>query len=123
MLPSGIDEWITPKNERTTGWVEVKSGGVGVKDVGYLISTMQREKAPLGLFITLEQPTKPMLQEAAEAGFFHSELADRDYPRVQVLTIEDLLHGKKPELPLLVLPTYQQAEKVKESPGQMEAFG
>ena len=77
----------------------------------------------ISLFITLEEPSKPMLQEAAEAGIFHSELANRDYQRVQIVTVDDLLHGKKPELPLLLLPTYQQAEQVKASPGQMEAFG
>ncbi len=47
----------------------------------------------------------------------------RDYPRLQILTVRELLEGKRPALPLLVMPTYQQAEVVKESPGQIEAFG
>jgi site-specific DNA-methyltransferase (adenine-specific) len=64
-----------------------------------------------------------MDKAAAEAGLYHSELADRDYPRVQILTIRELLEGKRPLLPLLVMPTYQQAERVQASPGQMEAFG
>ena len=33
------------------------------------------------------------------------------------------IDGKRPQLPLLVMPTYQQAERIKESPGQIEAFG
>ena len=84
---------------------------------------MQREDAPLGLFITLDEPTAPMRKEAATAGIWHSELANRDYPRVQILTIDELLHGRKPELPLLVLPTFQQAEKVQQARGQVELFG
>jgi hypothetical protein len=60
---------------------------------------------------------------AATAGIWRSELANRDYPRIQLMTVEELLHRRKPELPLLVLPTYQQAEKVRQSPGQVEMFG
>jgi len=74
--------------------------------------------------VTLEEPSKPMLAEAAGAEMFHSELADRDYPRVQIITIRELLDGRKPQIPLLVLPTYQQAEKIdQESPGQEKLFG
>jgi hypothetical protein len=40
--------------------VSVKSGHVGRKEVGELRGTIEREKAALGLFITLEEPTRPM---------------------------------------------------------------
>jgi hypothetical protein len=58
--------------------------------------------------------------EATTAGLWRSELAGRDYPRIQILTIRELLDGKRPQLPLLVLPTYQQAEKVRPDDGQQE---
>jgi hypothetical protein len=74
-------------------------------------------------FLTLEEPSEPRWVEAAMAGLFHSELADRDYPTVQLLTIKELLEGKRPALPLLVMPTYPQAEKVQVAPGQAELFG
>lgn len=93
--------------------VEVKSGHVDVGQVRGLKGAMEREGAPLGLFLTLEEPSGPMVTEATTAGFWHSELADRDYPRIQIMTIRELLDGKRPSLPLLVLPTYQQATQVK----------
>jgi DNA modification methylase len=103
--------------------VSVKSGHVNVAQVRDLVGTMKREAAPLGLFVTLEPPSKPMLAEAVAAGTFQSELSNRTYPAVQILTIESLLGGAKPQLPLLLLPTYQPAERVEgPSPGQVEMF-
>jgi hypothetical protein len=100
--------------------VSVKSGHVNVSQVRDLKGTMEREGAPLGLFLTLDEPSEPMRVEAATSGLFHSELAGRDYPRVQILTIRELLQGTRPALPLLVLPTYQQAERVRAAPGQQD---
>ncbi len=104
--------------------VSVKSGGVNRAMVGDLAGVVQGEGAAMGLVITLEEPTAPMRLEAAKAGEFYSELSRRSYPKVQIITIRELLDGRKPDIPLLVLPTYQQAEKVEEvSPGQEKLFG
>ena len=124
---SGIDGKITFTDvggKLQTVIVSVKSGGVNRGIVSDLVGVMHREGAAMALFVTLEEPSKPMLAEAAGAEMFHSELADRDYPRVQIITIRELLDGRKPQIPLLVLPTYQQAEKIdQESPGQEKLFG
>ena len=104
--------------------VSVKSGGVTRSMVGDLVAVVQREAAAMGLFITLEEPTKAMHVEAASAGDFYSEVAKRSYPKIQIVTIKDLLDGKKPEIPLLVLPSYEQVDPVDQpSPGQVEMFG
>lgn len=71
--------------------VQVKSGKVGVKDIRDLVGTMSREGAEMGVFLTLVEPTAPMKQEAASAGTYNSPWDGKPYPRVQVLTIEDLL--------------------------------
>lgn len=71
-------------------------------------------------------PTGPMKQEATIAGTYHSEVSGRDYPRVQILTIRELLEEhRKPELPLLLLPACQKAERVEEEKAteQQEMFG
>jgi site-specific DNA-methyltransferase (adenine-specific) len=125
---SGIDGKITftsgPRGEVSEVLVEVKSGHVDVGQVRGLKGAMEREGAPLGLFITLEEPSGPMVHEAATAGVyrtsgpFDDDAHARDYPRVQILTVGELLRGRKPQLPLLVMPTYQQAEVVREAPGQ-----
>lgn len=123
---SGIDGKVTFSDVGGTVrevLVSVKGGHVNVSQVRDLKGTMEREGAPLGLFLTLEEPSEPMRVEAATAGVFHSELADRDYPKVQILTIKGLLDGKRPVLPMLVMPAYQPAERVQVAPGQEEMFG
>jgi DNA modification methylase len=75
--------------------VSVKGGGnVGAAMMRDLGGTVQRTKAEIGLFITLTPPTKPMEKEAAAAGFYRAGNG-KDYPRIQILTIEDLLTGRK----------------------------
>ncbi len=98
--------------------VQVKSGKVSVRDVRDLRGTLEREKAALGLLLTLEAPTEPMETEAVEAGFYHSPGWYRKYPRVQILTIEALLGGAKPQMPP-AWGTFKQAERVAE-PGAVQ---
>jgi site-specific DNA-methyltransferase (adenine-specific) len=113
---SGIDGVIgftDAGGKRDRVIVSVKSGHVNASMIRDLKGTLEREKAALGLFVTLEEPSKPMKQEAAEAGFWHSEVWNRDYPRVQIITIRELLEeGRKPYLPAFVHQPYQRAEKV-----------
>lgn len=125
----GIDGVISfstgPHGEVGRALVSVKSGTVNSGMVRDLKGVLDREKAEIGLFITLEQPSGPMHLEATTAGMYHSDLSGRDYPRIQILTIRELLEEHRhPELPVLVLPAYQQAEKVEQkAPGQRELFG
>lgn len=88
--------------------------------------TVDRERAEIGLFITLEEPTSEMQLEATAAGFYTSPIDGRDYPSIQILTIRELLEEhKKPMLPLLTLTPYQPAEhiRLKEAAAQQEMFG
>ncbi|HET7676949.1 MAG TPA: hypothetical protein VFK38_03785, partial [Candidatus Limnocylindrales bacterium] len=104
----------------------VKSGKVNSAMVRDLKGTIEREKAEIGIFITLEEPTREMELEATTAGVYTSPISGRDYPRIQILSIRDLLEGgKRPVLPLLLLPTYQQAERLtdKKAAEQQEMFG
>ena len=66
-----------------------------------------------------------MQLEATTAGVYTSALSGRDYPRIQILTVRDLLEEhRKPDLPVLVLPAYQRAERVdKKAAEQGELFG
>ena len=93
--------------------VQVKSGGVQRNQIATLKSDMEREKADLALFVTLKPPTRPMRQEALEAGFYAPEaFPDHRSPRVQILTIEELLSGVKADLPPSALPaTFQRAPR------------
>ncbi|HEV2485233.1 MAG TPA: DNA methyltransferase [Terracidiphilus sp.] len=77
----------------------VKAGGVSVPQVRDLVGVLDREKAEIGVFLCFEPPTKPMLKEAAEAGFYKST-DGTTYPKLQILTIQQILDGRQPEYPL-----------------------
>jgi hypothetical protein len=89
--------------------LSVKSGHVSVKDVRDLRGVIEREKAEIGVFITLEDATKPMTTEAASAGFYKSPWGN--HPRLQILTIADLLEGKGIDYPHLSNVTFKRAPK------------
>lgn len=76
----------------------VKGGqNIGVSEVRDLVGVLQREKAEIGVYISFEEPTRPMQREAAEAGFYTSPgasgAAGGKFPRIQLLTIKGLLEG------------------------------
>ena len=48
-----------------------------------------------GVFITLQEPSKPMVKEATEAGTFTYRLNGLKYPVIQILTVDELLHGEE----------------------------
>lgn len=79
--------------------VQVKSGHVNSATMRDLRGTLNREDGALGVLVTLEEPTSEMVKEAATAGFYHSEFWDKDYPKIQILTIGDLLEGKEVKMP------------------------
>ena len=73
--------------------------------IATLKGDMARENAALGIFITLEPPTNPMVQEAIAADFYEPEsLTGNPYPKVQILTIEQLFDGQAPAYPRFAAP-------------------
>ena len=90
--------------------VSVKGGAnVGLAMVKDLIATVDREKAKIGVFVTLAEPTKPMEREAVTAGFYQTDYGK--FPKIQILTIEDLFAGKKPHMPWLDPTTFKKAAR------------
>jgi hypothetical protein len=83
--------------------IQVKSGRVGVKDIRDFRGVMEREKATLGLFVTLEPPTQDMRHEADQAGFYTTPLGNLKIPRLQIRTIEELLAGHGFQIPSAAL--------------------
>jgi site-specific DNA-methyltransferase (adenine-specific) len=101
--------------------VSVKGGeNIGVKYVRDLRGVIERDEAEMGVLITLHPPTGPMIIEAAAAGNV-SKSAHGKLPRLQILTIEDMLEGRMPKLPPLPVPSHvaTRAPK-KEDRGQLE---
>ena len=70
-----------------------------IRDLGHVIN---REKASLGLFVSLTKPTAPMRQEAVKAGYYESP-AGAIFPKIQILTLKGLLEGtERPRYPDLM---------------------
>ena len=80
--------------------VQVKSGNVSVKDIRDLGHVVDREKAAMGIFITLNKPTRPMIEESAKKGFYIFPITKQKMPKIQILTIEEILSGKSHHIPL-----------------------
>lgn len=80
---------------------QVKSGKVQRNDIATLNSDRQRENAALAVLITLEGSTKPMRDEALAAGVYHHALLNRDYPRIQIVTVREMIEeNRRIDLPL-----------------------
>ena len=107
----GIDGHIYFKPDGKTtekAIVSVKGGdNVGVTMVRDLGHVIDREKAKVGVFITLTEPTKPMEIEAVKAGYYVTEHGK--FPKIQILTIADLFAGKKPHLPWVDPASFRKA--------------
>jgi len=100
----GIDGVIPffagPKEDYKRVIVSVKGGEhVNVVMVRDLKGVLEREKESIGILLTLAPPTKDMVTEAAASGLYNSEFWGRKFPRLQIMTIEEMLGGKKPDMP------------------------
>ena len=102
--------------------VQVKSGKVSSPLIRDLVGTVEREKAAMGLFITLEEPTRDMRTEAVSAGFYHSDLWQRDFPKIQIRTVEELLEGKGFDIPSHP-SMYQASQRIARSEGEQGRLG
>jgi site-specific DNA-methyltransferase (adenine-specific) len=100
--------------------VQVKSGHVSVKDIRELKSIA--EQNAMGIFITLALPTREMQKEAVATGYYHSPLYGRDYPKIQILTIEELLQGKKVDMPPTTREFFPKAPRISKREGEQIAL-
>ena len=108
----GIDGHIYFRPDgRTTekAIVSVKGGeNVQVAMVRDLAHVVDREKAKIGVFVTLAEPTAPMKTEAIKAGYYQTDFGK--YPKIQILTIRELFEGKKPAIPLIDPTAFKKAQ-------------
>ena len=95
--------------------IQVKGGKTGVKDVRDLRGVLDREKAAIGILISLQPPTGPMETEAASAGFYEHKTNQQKYPRLQLRTVKELMEGKGIERPTTVAATDETFKKAPES--------
>jgi hypothetical protein len=115
----GIDGRIFFHDEADSGKtkqiiISVKAGKTGPAHVRDLRGVVEREKAAIGLLLTMEDPTAPMRKEAASTGFYECVAWNTRHPKIQILTVGDLLGGKKLDVPPTQdIRTFKKAPKVK----------
>ncbi|WPM31182.1 DNA methyltransferase [Hydrogenobacter sp. T-2] len=106
----GVIYFYMDKDKIGKAIVQVKSGKVSVKDIRELKAVVEREKAQMGIFITLEEPTKPMQEEALQGGYYTCPITKRNFPKLQIITLKELLEGKSPLVPFQISP-YKEGQK------------
>lgn len=92
----GYYYWVDNKKSKKA-IISVKSGHVSPSDIRDLIGTVDG-KADCGIFLTLEEPTSAMISSAKSKGFIEDSMSV-SYPKIQILTVEEILNGKKLDLP------------------------
>jgi len=91
--------------------IQVKSGHVNPGQIRDLRGTIERVQAQIGVFITLNEPTIGMRKEAVSAGYYRSPGWNKNYPKIQILTIKELLKGKGIDYPPKTSITFKKAKK------------
>lgn len=127
----GIDGRIffhdDPKGKTKQIILSVKAGHVNVSHLRDLRGVVDREQAAIGVLLTMQNPTKPMRTEAASAGFYQPETLGQNkrYPRLQILTVAELLDGRgidQPPAAHRVDTTFKKAPKEEKEIGKTLAL-
>jgi len=119
----GIDGRIVFQGDKPGSFesviLSVKAGHTNVAHVRDLKGVLEREKAAIGVLISMQEATSPMKTEAVTAGFYESALWGRKYPKIQLFKVAELLAGKTIEMPPIrqVQATFKKAPKAAEKQG------
>ena len=119
-MDRGIDGYLyfRDADKRTQfAIVSVKGGGIKSGDIRDLKGTMEREKAALGLFLTLNDPSREMQREAAATGFY--ETGGKKFPRLQILTAAQILDNRRPQVPFGFTEGFKKAEREETEQGRL----
>jgi len=94
----GLGMYLIPTVEQPVkAAFQVKGGNVQSRDIDALWGAMNKHKCELGVFLTIQSPTRPMLETVANSGYYSA--AGFNYPRLQILTLEEFFNGKILHLP------------------------
>ena len=104
-------------------FIQVKSGKVGVKDIRDFDSTLNSFDSPIGIFVTMEEATKPMQEYALSLPKYTSMkgslMQGQTYPKITIISIEDILAENVPDFAVRVT---KRAEAVSDAPANGDLF-
>lgn len=122
-MDRGIDGYLHFSDENRKSQmaiISVKGGAIKSGDIRDLKGVMDREEAALGIFLTLREPTREMVKEAAAAGFY--ETGGQKMPRLQILTAAEVINGARPKVPFGHTESLKKAVKEKATGKQGQLF-
>ena len=100
------------------GIISVKAGATGPKDVRDLGGVVASDSAAtFGVLVCLQPPTRPMVEAALEAGQWKSDYDGANYPKLQILSAQDLIDGHQVRMPASRTPVFAQAAREKRTEG------
>ncbi|MFN5516180.1 MAG: DNA methyltransferase [Cyanobacteriota bacterium] len=97
---------------------QVKSGKVKSGDIRDLQGTMTLQQAAIGILITLQNPTKDMIQTAKTAGIYQSRYMSQSVDKIQIVTVQDIIENKRRLDIRLIFEVLKSAEKQRETTSQ-----
>ncbi|MGH3768983.1 MAG: restriction endonuclease, partial [Pseudonocardiaceae bacterium] len=100
--------------------VSVKGGATNPGHIRDLIGTVESQKAAMGLFICMRTPAKAMIEAVNHSGIYTHPANRQKFPKVQLISVEDLLNDKRPNLPNTLLPYFQAQRRYDDKSEQME---
>lgn len=118
----GIAFFLIDKDTNGKAIFQVKSGGASRATMATLNSDRQREGAEFGILISMDSPIKSMREEVTAAGKYRHPLLNRDDDRLQVVTVEDILAGKRLNLPMGRTDAVKSAAALPSDTGQETLF-
>ncbi len=107
----GIAYFRSEKDDPEKIILQVKSGKVSSRDIRDLQGTITRESATIGIFITLQKPTKDMIKEAKEAGIYQSQYMSAPSDKIRIVTVQEIIEEQKRLDIRLSLEVLKSAEK------------
>ncbi len=107
----GFAYFMVDKDTNGKAVFQVKSGGASRATIATLNSDRQRVEAEFGILITMDEPTKTMKLEARATGKYKHPMLNREDDRIQIVTIAEILAGKRIDLPMGRTDTVKSAEE------------
>lgn len=87
--------------------VSVKGGATNPGHLRDLVGTVESQRAAMGVFVCMNEPTKGIIEAANHSGTYNHPANAQRFPKVQILSVQDLIDGKRPNMPTALLPYFQ----------------
>jgi DNA modification methylase len=114
----GIDgiAYIPDRDETKKALFSVKSSKTLTPSmINELHGVVERDGAACGIFLCL-YPAANLVKASKAFGVYHNDLINKDYPKIQVVCVDDIFNGKRLELPNVV-KVLKKAEQHQEQLG------